>query len=526
MTMTSRNPHHRVASGAVFPTRLAASLALAVSLALGSCVSSALEEAPQDPSKPWTPVETSGAGADKATRGESFAVPANPAVAQIDGAPEIRAGKTYGLADLIDIAQSHNPATRLAWQQARQAALSQGMVEATFLPVISASLVSGRQRVGARVDSSLLPGSLDLPTTTASGVTPVLSVQWLLFDFGQRSALHDAAKHNSLAANVLFNGAHQKVIFDVTRSYFLYGAARSRTRIAMRTLANAQEIEAAAKARMANGLGNAVEVAQGEQQVAQARFNLVQARGAESAAYQAQLGAMGISPMTRVQIRDASGRELSDKFAAPTESLIRQALARRPDVLASYSAAQASRAGVKAAQAEFMPKVFLSAAAASGSSSLSTSGLPTIGQQGTTTGFLVGANMPLFDGGLRSAQLQKAEALADSSETVFNRVRADAVREIIVAADTLRSALASYRAATALVRAAGTTYDAALASYKAGTGSITLAAAADNGLLTARQAQADAHAASLVAASSLAFVLGAMNSSATASELLTRAGYR
>jgi len=517
--MTLRNQDSGVFSGAPFPLSLTISIAFMVSFALPGCLSSALKEAPQDPSKPWTVGEAGGASGKPSAHGGSFAVPANAAVAHIEAAPEIRREKTYDLPDLIDLAQSHNPATRLAWQQARQAALAQGMVEATYLPVISANLVAGRQRFANRIDSGL--GSLDVPTT-ASGYAPILSAQWLLFDFGQRSALRDAAKHNSFAANVLFNGAHQKVIFDVTRSYFLYGAARSRTRIAMRTLANAQEIEAAANARMANGLGNVVDVAQGEQQVAQARFNLVQAKAAESGAYQAQLGAMGISPMTRIQIRDASGRDLSEKFAAPTEGLIRQALARRPDVLASYAAAQASRAGVKAAEAEFMPKVFLSASAAGGKNSFSTSGLPTIGQQGATTGFLVGANMPLFDGGLRSAQLQKAEALADTSETVFNRVRADAVREIIVGADTLRSALASHRAATALVRAAGTTYDAALSSYKAGTGSITLATAADNGLLTARQAQADAHAASLVAASNLAFVLGAMNSSATASELLTR----
>lgn len=491
---------------------------LVLGVGLTACATDALENAPASSSTPWTPKGQQASGAsDEAT---SFAVAPQPEVATLEATPDISGKQAHDLPGLIDIAQSHNPATRLAWQQARQVALTEGMVAATYLPVISASVIGGRQRVAGSIDNGL-PG-LNNPNVTVGGVTPTVSLQWLLFDFGQRRALHDAARHNSAAANVLFNGAHQKIIFDVTRAYFLYGAARSRVRIAGQTLGNSQAIEAAAVDRMEKGLGNAVETAQAKQQVAQARFGLVQAQGAEQGAYQALLGAMGVSPMTRMQIRDASGRALSATFQAPTDKAIQDALARRPDVLASYSAMKATRAGIAAAQSEFMPKVFLSAVAASGSNSLSSTGLPSIGQQGSTTGFLVGATMPIYDGGLRAAQLRKAEALADSGETTFNRVKNDAVREIIVASDTLRSALASYRAATALTDAARVTYDAAFAAWKSGVGSITAAVAADTGLLQARQAQADAHAASLVSAANLAFVLGAMTSRDTPGGLMRR----
>lgn len=493
---------------------------LATGLGLAACATSALENAPGDPASPWKSKQQQAAAADAPGAAPSFSVTPQPEVAALAATPEISSKRAYELPELIDIAQSHNPATRLAWQQARQAALSEGMVSATFLPVISASVIGGRQRVGGSVDNGL-PGLRD-PSVTVGGVTPTVTLQWLLFDFGQRRALHAAARHNSNAANVLFNGAHQKIIFDVTRAYFLYGAARSRVRIAGQTLANSQAIEAAVQERLDKGLGNTVETAQARQQTAQARFGLVQAQGGERAAYQALLGAMGVSPMMQMQVRDASGRMLSSRFQAPTDQMIRAALARRPDVLAGYSAMKASRAGIAAAQSEFMPKVFLSAVAATGSNSLSAAGLPSIGQQGSTTGFLVGATMPIYDGGLRAAQLRKAEALADSSETIFNRVRNDAVREIVVASDTLRSALASYTAATSLASAARVTYDAGLAAYKAGVGNITVATAADSGLLVARQAQADAHAASLVAAVNLAFVLGAMTSRDTPAGLMQR----
>lgn len=492
--------------------------ALAAVLALAGCAVNALDQAPKSASEPWQQGERT---ATQPGTVKSFAVAPDPEVAKIDAAPAIDPSRSYGLPELIDIAQSNNPTTRLAWLQARQAALTQGMVESTFLPLISAHVVAGRQRVSGALDTDLL-GRVNAPTVTVDGAAPAVSLVWLLFDFGQRSALREAAQHNSIAANVLFNGAHQKLIFEVANAYFLYGAARSRTRIARQTLANAREIEAAAQARMNSGLGNAVELAQAKQQAAQASFNLVQAQGAENAAYLALIGAMGISPMAKIKVADASGRRLPSNFEAPTEQAIRAALARRPDVLAAYQAMKAARADVKAAQAEFLPKVYLAATAAGGNTGFNVGHLPSIGQQGSTSGVLIGATVPLFDGGLRAAHLKKMEELAASSETIFNRVRSDAVREIIAATDTLRSAMASYRAATELVRAAETTWKAAVASYKAGTSSITIATAADTGLLAARQAQADAHAAALVAAANLAFVLGALDSSATASGLLAQ----
>jgi outer membrane protein TolC len=112
--------------------------------------------------------------------------------------------------------------------------------------------------------------------------------------------------------------------------------------------------------------------------------------------------------------------------------------------------------------------------------------------------------------------------VAAASRETFEKTKDDAAREIVVSAETLRSALASYQAATALVSAAAITYDAAHDAYRAGLGNVTEATAADSGLLAARQAQADAHAAALVAAANLAFMLGDMTSGSVATGLLRR----
>lgn len=491
---------------------------LLAGILLSGCATNALKTAPQDPSQPWAP---DAAASSASTEGEPlaaaassakhFTVPADPEVAQMQALPGIDQRRPYGLPELIDIAQTQNPLTRLAWHQARQAALATGMVEATYLPFISANVIGGWQDVSASLPVTV--GSTSQVSNRIEGVSPQVALQWLLFDFGQRDALHKTARHNAIAANILFNGAHQKIIYDVTRSYFLYSAARSRVRIAEQNAANARKIDAAAQARNNEGRGTTVEVAQARQLVAQARFGLVQAQGAERDAYQMLLGAMGVSPMTKITIREAGRRALPESVGAPTEEMIKAALARRPDVLATFSALKASRSAIGAAQAEFMPKVFLGAVAAGGDASFSATGLPTIGQQASATGVLLGVTMPLYDGGLRAAQLKNAESLAAASEATFEKTRDAAAREIVISADTLRSALASYRAATALASAAAVTYDAALDAYESGVGDITAATTADSGLITARLAQSDAHAAALVAAANLAFVLGAMTSS-------------
>ena len=287
---------------------------------------------------------------------------------------------------------------------------------------------------------------------------------------------------------------------------------------AQQSLSNSRKIEDAAQARAQKGVGTTVELAQARQAVAQAQFGLVQAQGTEKDTYQALLASMGVSPMTKMRIKEPGSRRLPQDVGKPTEAMIKAALARRPDVLASFSAMKASESGIKAAQAELMPKVFLGAVAATGNTNLSASGLPTIGQQASASGVMIGATLPLFDGGLRQAQLANAQSLAAASAATFEKTRDAAAREIIVSTDALRSALASHKAASALTQASAVTYDAALDSYRAGIGNITVATAADSGLLAARQTEADSYTASLVAAANLAFVLGAMTSGDTVAQ--------
>ncbi|WP_051231822.1 TolC family protein [Kaistia adipata] len=493
---------------------------------ISGCAQYAEQLAPDSPSEPWQQGRKTGpsllpqpASARQGPAATDFGVRGMTETTALSAPPETQPGKVYQLPELIDISARHNPATRVAWEQARQAALAVGIAESTFLPTLSANVIGGSQQNVTPVD--VLGQTRDIKTTV-DGSTSAVALQWLIFDFGQRRAAANVAKQLSTAANINFNGAHQLLIFNVTRAYYQYGATQTGAEIAGQSLRNSRAILDAAVAREKNGLGTTVEVAQARQQVAQSELRQVTAAGLKQDAYQALLAAMGVSPTMQIKVAGSGSRRLPAPSDVSTEEMIEQALARRPDVLASYAAMKAGQAGIDVAKADFMPKVYMAGVAGQGTGGFDASGLPTIGQQTSGTGILVGAAVPLYDGGLRAANLKAAESRAAAARATFHKTQEEAVREMVVASNTLRSALASYRAASKLTDAASVTYDAALDAYRNGLGTVTAATAADSGLLDARQARTDAHAASLIAAANLAFVLGTMTSPQAADSIRYR----
>jgi outer membrane protein TolC len=491
------------------------------SLLLSGCATSALEMAPDQPDKPWSPVTTANGQiiAGEQNRGEptnGYALPANPALANIPPSPAVEASKVYSLPGLIDLAESNNTTTRIAWNNARRVALAAGIAESAYLPRITATAIGGYQ--GSSGSDSALGTSLN-SNGSANGTISAVSLQWLLFDFGERAAVVEAAKQATVVSNIAFNAAHQQVIYNVTLAFYAHAATLARVATATRSLSNAQVVQGAAEDRYKHGIGTLIEVAQARQSTAQANLALVQATGGEKDAYLALLTAMGISPLTRINIADVTDRNLSPTMASSVETIVSESIGRRTDVLGADAARSASLANIRAAQAEFMPKIFLSAVGAYNAGNLNLTALPSAGQEPPTVnvnghhfngGIFVGVTIPLYDGGTRSAVLAQARAEADSADARLSHVRDEAVREIVAADSTLRTSLSAYEASKSLASAAQTTFDAALAAYQHGVGSITDLTLANSQLLQAKNTSTDAYNSALSAAAMLAFATGTL----------------
>lgn len=497
---------------------------LSVLMLLTGCATSALDLAPPAPDRPWQPDTTPGgeivAGAPSkpvvAAPG-GYVLPANPALATLPTAPEIDPAKVYDLPDLIDLAEAHDPETRIAWNLARNAALAAGIARSTYLPRITASALGGYQTSHGHGSALGLGAGEDV---SATGSISALSLQWLLFDFGERAAVVESVDQATVVADIGFTAAHQKLIHDVSLAFYAYSAAQARSSIADRSLQDARDVQTAAEERYKRGVGTVIEEAQARQATAQAGLAQVQAKGAQEDAYVTLLSAMGLPPLLRIRIADASHHRLTPALDHNVQAIISSALARRPDVLAAYAALKASLANVKAAKAEFLPKFFVSASGAYTTGGLDVTAVPSAGADQAPTlnlsgrrlgaTIIGGVSIPLYDGGIRDAMLAQARDRADSAGLTLDRVRKDAVQQIVMADNGLRTSLAAHDAAGTLLTAAQTTYDAALAAYRHGVGSSTDVLVAERQLLEARNASSDAYSAALSAAATLALATGAL----------------
>ncbi|KMQ92504.1 transporter [Lasius niger] len=468
--------------------------------------------------------------------------------AEKSGAPgfDVAPEKNYGLMDLIDIAQSSNPQTKEAWNMAKNAALTMGIAKASYLPTITGSVIGGywENHWDAKYNTSVnLPGTQGgtigghnipgLPPQTigadAKGNThiggdlqsEVATMTWLLFDYG-RDATVRATHHMALAANISFTGVHQRVIYHVAETYYLYNAAKKRLVLAKASLENTTHVNEAVQARLKYGQATAVDSAQSQAAVATADLEVVKAEGAVSDAYLALVNAMGINPQTQVGIEPAPEGELNPHDFHMTDEIVNGAVARRPDVLAALSRYKASKEGIQAAIGDFAPKIF-----ASGYASYQTFGLGLsltdqggsginshtgIDAQNFDGAIFGGITMPIFDGGMRLARLKEAKNNAKNAEESLRDIENAAIKEIISAHNGLKTGLSTWTASKRMDEAATLGFNAGLEAYRSGEGSVTRLLELQNQLYKAETGKWDAYYASLVSAASLAFATGSLGS--------------
>ena len=98
--------------------------------------------APDTPAQFRTSNEETTSPAPTGVTTAKFTIPPNTAV-ELPPPADIDANHVYALAELIDIAQRRNPTTRVAWEEARQAAIKVGIAQAAYLPALTASALAG-----------------------------------------------------------------------------------------------------------------------------------------------------------------------------------------------------------------------------------------------------------------------------------------------------------------------------------------------------------------------------------------------
>ena len=195
-------------------------------------------------------------------------------------------------------------------------------------------------------------------------IQPEVKLQYLLFDAGERAAHVDAATQEQLAAGANFIQANQEVAFRVASAYYRLLTAQERLQAAEETLKTAQTTLDAAEARLNNGRATLPDVLNARSETAQAVFDRESADGDEKIARVALTEAIGAEPSPNINIDAQNAAPPPQQLTLPIDALIDRALTGRPDLMAVAAEIRAADDAIRAAKAEYKPKIVVAASVA------------------------------------------------------------------------------------------------------------------------------------------------------------------
>ncbi len=410
--------------------------------------------------------------------------------------------KIYTLPELVDIAEQNNPDTRVAWENAKARAADLGVSKSSLYPTLAAIALAQSDRI----DLLFAPAYYRQTTGTFS---PVLSVEYVIFDFGKRLDEVAVSRSNLLAANFLFNDTHRKIIFQVMEAYYRLLNSKGQQDAEEANLKNAQEDQDAAEARLEQGLATLPDVLEARSATAQADYDLQAAIGATEIAQGDLATALSISPTSQFQVESIQGLTLPQDLPDTVETSLDRALVQRPDLMEQVEQLRAAGAEIKAAKTEYVPTLSFDG----------TGGLARIyGVQDQTPGIYsptqetwetkLSLTFDLFDGFARESRVARAKADQKQAEAGLDAIRDQVENQVWAAYSTARTALRQQRAAAALLTAASESYDASLQSYNFGVRSQIDVVSAQRALAAARTADVSARAQLLTSVAALAFQTG------------------
>jgi outer membrane protein len=413
----------------------------------------------------------------------------------------IEPDKAYTLVELIDLAEAHNPETRVAWENARAQAAALGIARSELYPLLSAAALSG-------VDRAEIPLGTQFYRFTIPSSELSLDLNYTILDFGARRGRIAAESARVLATNFEFNDVHRKLIFQVQEAYYRLLNASAQDTAARASLANAEAVQQAAEDRLSNGLATLPDVLEARSATAQSQYDLQAVLGAEQIARGDLATALGAPAATMIRVEPLSEVPTPESIGDTVKQVIYRALDQRPDLQAQVADIRLGEAQRQEARAAYYPSLNFKANANAQSLYFQQQTLPWGHTADLTGGMALSLNWTVFDGGARRNRLMQAEAEIRKAESQVNAARDSIEDEVWTAYSNLNTAFRQREAATALLNSATESYAASLESYNYGVRNELDVTAAQKLLAQARSADILARTQVLVTLADLAFRSG------------------
>lgn len=361
--------------------------------------------------------------------------------------------ETLGLPAALDVALCRNPRTRQTWAAAKVAAAQAGAAQSATLPSVTGTV----NAQGADTRNVANAGRRDQLTGT-------LTFNYLLFDFGGRSATIDQARQTLFAADWTHNATVQAVVLDVSTAYYQLFAALEALDAARAGERFAQQSLDAARARQKAGTATRADVLQAQTALAQTTLTRTQNEGAVLIARGVLSNALGLSAETFVRLEPpptVDGRAIAETALA---DLIRLAGERRPELRAAEANLAAARSSVTVEESAGRATVSVFANASASSVQ------PGADPRSAAVGLAV--NIPFFLGYQPTYRIQAARGQVERQDAVREQLRNDISLEVWRAYQDVRAQEQAVTTAGDLVASASESYGVASGRYRAGVGNL------------------------------------------------------
>jgi outer membrane protein TolC len=274
------------------------------------------------------------------------------------------------------------------------------------------------------------------------------------------------------------------------------------------TLKTAQTTQDAAEAQLRNGRSTVPDVLNARAETSQAVFDEESAAGDEKISRVELRNAIGVEPSPDIAIDAQKNESLPQLLTLSIEELVDRALADRPDLLAQAAEIRATDSAIRAAKAEYGPRMSFSGSLAHTSIWPSAS----FGQLGSASTPTWSASFDIewriFDGGARKHKLLAAESRRREARDEMTHKQDQATREVWSAYIAFRTAIRKEQAAVALLESANASYSANLDAYKYGVKNLVDVVTAEKQLALARLSGVSARSELLLQAVNVEFVTG------------------
>ena len=350
----------------------------------------------------------------------------------------------------------------MAWQAARAQADQLRIARSDLLPALTAVALANTTREGVLFGDAFVRQTLGL-------YQPMLQVNYLILDFGGRSAQIEAAREQLAASNFSFNRVQLNVLFETSRRYYRLLDSLGQRDAAKVNFDNAETVRKAVEARLAVGLATLPDALEARAAAAQANFALQAAIGQVDITRGDLLSFLGASPVETLEVQPLAELKLPDKFDLDVHDATERSLAQRPELGEETAQRDAARAAERQARSSFLPQVDFQGQGgevrAYGRQDL----LPST-YAGPLEEWNVNLNLrwELFDGGRREGELSRAHADERRAQAQIDETRDEVEQQVWTAYVSVRTAFYQRDAAALLLQAARTSYNASLRSYQLG----------------------------------------------------------